>query len=104
MRSSLRKKLLWFAVGLGAIALLVYAFLPAPLEVDVATATRGSLLVTVDEDGKTRLRERYVVAAPLAGQLMRIELRPGDPVRVNQTLLVVSFTSSSFYAAKGCPV
>ncbi len=61
-----------FAIGL--------AFRPRALEVDLATATRGDLVVTVDEMGKTRVRDRYVVSSPIAGNLMRIELRAGDAV------------------------
>jgi HlyD family secretion protein len=60
---------------------------PEPVEVDLATATRGELLVTVDEDGQTRIRERYIVSTPLAGRLVRITLKPGDEVRAGETQL-----------------
>ncbi len=43
--------------------------------------------VTLDEDGETRVRDRYVVSAPLAGRVLRIELEPGDPVVANRTML-----------------
>jgi HlyD family secretion protein len=84
-----RRLLLQMAVGVFAGALLAYSFWPRPVEVDVAQASRGSLRVTVDEDGKTRIKERYVVSAPLAGRLQRIGLRPGAPVLAGQTLLAV---------------
>jgi HlyD family secretion protein len=71
------------AVAVGA----AYALWPRPVEVDVATVTRGPLEVTVDEDGKTRVRERYIVSAPLAGQLARIELQAGDAVEPGKTIL-----------------
>lgn len=77
------------AVGLVIVGLLVYAFLPTPVEVDVAAVGRGPLLVTVDREGKTRVRERYVVSAPLAGRLQRIELHPGDKVREGVSILAV---------------
>jgi HlyD family secretion protein len=48
--------------------------------VEVAVADRGSLRVTVDGTGKTRVRDRFEIAAPAGGQLERITLRPGDPV------------------------
>jgi HlyD family secretion protein len=83
----IRRLLVQMALGLLAGALLAYSFWPRPVEVDVAQASRGSLRVTVDEDGKTRIRERYVVSAPLAGRLLRIGLRAGDPVTAGQTLL-----------------
>jgi HlyD family secretion protein len=77
------------AAGLLVAGLLAYSFWPRPLEVEVGQASRGPLCVTVDEDGKTRIKERYVVSAPLAGRLQRITLRAGDPVTAEQTLLAV---------------
>jgi HlyD family secretion protein len=84
------KRLLLYA-GLTVVvaALLFYAFMPPPLEVDVATVTRGALAVTVNEDGKTRIKERYAVSSPLAGELLRIDLHPGDAVRAGETILAV---------------
>jgi HlyD family secretion protein len=78
-------------VGLAAIvaALLWYAFVPPPAEVDVAMVTRGKLEVTVNEDGKTRIKERYIVSAPLGGELLRVDLHPGDVVRAGETLVAV---------------
>ena len=66
---------------------LGYAFWPEPVEVDLAKVERGSLQVTVDEDGKTRIREKYVVSAPLVGRLLRINMEAGDPVVAGKTLL-----------------
>lgn len=71
---------LLLALGAG---LLGWAFAPRPIEVEVATATKGRFESSIDEDGKTRLRERYVVSAPLAGLLTRISLREGDVVDAN---------------------
>lgn len=81
------RRLFLALLGLGLVALLVYAFLPKPLDVDTAAVTRGLLRVTVDEDGKTRIKERYVVAAPLMGQLARIILKPGDEVETGKTIV-----------------
>ncbi len=76
-----RKTLLWSVAGGAAfIALLAWAFAPRPLVVDVATATLGPFETSIDEDGRTRLLERYVVSAPLAGRLQRVALREGDRV------------------------
>ncbi len=66
---------------------LIWSFWPQPLAVELATVSRGPLRVTVDEDGKTRIRERYVVSTPLAGRLLRIDPEPGDPVLSGTTLL-----------------
>jgi HlyD family secretion protein len=78
--------LLLFAAVVVGVGL---AFVPQPVEVDLATIARGTLRVTVDEDGKTRIREKYVVSAPLAGRLLRINMDPGDEVSAGQTLLTV---------------
>lgn len=68
---------------------LVFAFWPQPVAVETAVARRDTVLVTVDEDGKTRIREKYVVSAPLSGRLVRIDLDPGDPVVADETTLTV---------------
>lgn len=81
------QKMVPIAVGALVLGLLVWAFLPSPIDVDVATVARGPLVVTVDHEGKTRVRERYVVSAPLAGRLARIELHPGDAVGADRTVL-----------------
>lgn len=62
------------------VAAIVWSLLPRPVPVEVMTVRRGRLTVTVDDEGRTRVRDRYVVAAPLAGTLARIELHPGDEV------------------------
>jgi HlyD family secretion protein len=66
--------------------MIVVSFMPKPVVVETATAKRGQLVVTVDEDGKSRVKDRYVVSAPLSGNLARIELRPGDMVKPGQIL------------------
>jgi HlyD family secretion protein len=85
----LRRLLLQFTAVLLVVGLLAYSFWPRPIEVDVAHASRGPLRVTVDEDGKTRIKERYIVSAPLAGRLQRIALRAGDQVIAGKTMLAV---------------
>lgn len=79
----------WILAGAVVVGLLVLAFCPVPVEVDTAAVTRGPLVVTVNAEGRTRIKERYVVSAPLAGQLLRIRHRPGDPVAERETLLAV---------------
>ena len=86
MKRGWTRKAWWAVAGLAAAGLLVWAFLPSPVEVEVAQLTRGSFQRTIDEDGKTRIRERYVVSAPLAGRLLRVELKPGAPVQVGTVL------------------
>jgi HlyD family secretion protein len=66
---------------------LVWSFWPQPVLVELETIAAGPLQVTVDEDGKTRIKERYIVSSPVAGQLSRITLDPGDKVEAGSTLL-----------------
>jgi len=73
-------------LGLGLAAVL-YAFRPAPVPVDLGAVTRGSMRVTVDEEGQTRIRERYIVSAPLAGRLRRISMDAGDIVMAEDTVV-----------------
>ncbi|MGI9427459.1 MAG: efflux RND transporter periplasmic adaptor subunit, partial [Bythopirellula sp.] len=86
MKSVIRKLLLLLLVA-GVIGAVGYGLVPEPVLVDFAELEQGAIRVTVDQDGKTRIRERYVVSAPLAGRLMRIDLDPGDEVKAGETLL-----------------
>lgn len=73
-----------FVVGIAA--LIVVAMLPKPVPVDLARASTGPLVVTVDDDGVARVKDRYVVSAPLSGSMARIELDPGDHVKQGDVL------------------
>ena len=72
------------------VALLVYGLLPSPTKVETALVSRGMLRVTVDEEGEARAHDRFVVAAPIAGRLTRVELHDGDPVSVGQVVAVIN--------------
>ncbi len=74
-------------LALVLLVFLVWAFRPTPVPVDLGTADEGSLVVTVDELGRTRVREIYVISAPVAGRLLRIDSEPGDPVLAQQTIV-----------------
>ena len=78
---------LWIVLLGLAAAGIVYALLPKPVEVDLAAATRGPLQVTVDEDGQTRIKEKYIVSSPVGGQLVRINLKAGDPIEAGKSIL-----------------
>ena len=62
----------------GAIAAV--AMWPESIQVDQVPVGRGPLQVTVDEEGETRVHDRFVVSAPVSGRLQRLELEPGDSV------------------------
>ena len=81
-------KRLFMIVVVAAVALAVVSALrPQPVSVDVATVDRQPLQVTVNEDGVTRIREKYVVSTPLAARMTRITLKVGDPVTASETVL-----------------
>lgn len=82
--------LLILVIG-GAVGL---ALQPKPLPADFSTVTQGSLVVTVDEEGETRVRDRFMVSAPVAGKVLRIEHEPGDPVQGGETVMA-SFQPSA---------
>jgi len=67
----------WILAGAIVAGAVVWAFAPRPVEVETATVTRGPFRKTVDEDGKTRVRDRYVVSAPVPGRLLRVDLKSG---------------------------
>jgi len=72
--------------SLAIIAGVIHAWLPTPVTIDTAVVKRGPLDVEVDEDGQTRVRERFVVLAPITGNLQRIELDPGTPVAAGDVI------------------
>ncbi len=81
-----RRNLLWVMAFL-VLAALALAFRSRPVPVELVEASQGPLRVTLDEEGETRVRDRFVVSAPLAGRVLRIELEPGDAVRAGETVL-----------------
>ncbi|MFZ5610147.1 MAG: efflux RND transporter periplasmic adaptor subunit [Pseudomonadota bacterium] len=81
------RRLLFAAVGLSLALALILALRPSPVAVDSASVTRGALVVTIDEEGKTRVRDVYRVAAPVTGHLLRISWEVGDPVVAGATVL-----------------
>jgi HlyD family secretion protein len=81
---NMTRKIIYGVIALGAIVGIAVLFLPAAVDVDVAPVTVGPMMVTVDEDGETRAHDRFVVSAPVAGRVSRIELHEGDPVQERQ--------------------
>jgi HlyD family secretion protein len=86
---SKKQILIWIAGGAAVIAALAWAFAPQPVMVEVARVASGRFEQTIDEDGKTRVRERYVVSAPLAGRVRRVTLKAGDAVARGDVVAVM---------------
>jgi HlyD family secretion protein len=81
--------------GAVLVALIVVGLWPRAVPVELGSIQRGPLVVTVDEEGMTRVQHRYVVSAPVAGQLRRIDWKAGAPVVAGQTPLAVLETSGA---------
>ena len=84
-----RKHVWWFVTAVVAAGVVWLSLAPKVIEVETATVARGPMKVTVDEEGETRLRHRFVVSAPVPGRVLRIESRPGDIVKAGQTIAVI---------------
>src|SRR6478736_2197705 len=86
---SIRQALLGLLI-LGATVASVLALRPQPVPIDVARALRGPLAVVIEEDGMTRVKDRFVISAPVTGSLFRLALEPGDPVREGDALAEIA--------------
>ncbi|MGD9538686.1 MAG: efflux RND transporter periplasmic adaptor subunit [Alphaproteobacteria bacterium] len=89
MKGQLRRIVLWGLLGLAVAAALAYAFQPRAVPVDLVAARREPLIVTIDGEGETRVREVYTVSAPISGRALRIEAKVGDAVTADETVLAV---------------
>lgn len=89
MNAPTRRRIVVISVGIVVAAAVVYGFLPKPVPVEVAPGARGPLRVTVEEEGRTRVKDRFVVSAPVPGYLRRIALDAGDLVVKGQQLAVL---------------
>ena len=76
----MKKKLTLVLLGLVILALLIWAFIPAPKVVEVGTVSQGRFERAIQEDGKTRVRDRYLITAPITGRMGRSSWNQGDAV------------------------
>ena len=89
MNNLTRRKLLIAGFSLLVILLIVYGFLPKRQDVDLVAAHRGDFQVTIEEEGRTRLKQRFTVSAPTAGYMRRFDFKVGDTVKKGQTVVVL---------------
>jgi HlyD family secretion protein len=87
-RHLVRRLLPWLGLAV-LLALIGWGLWPKPTVVETGMVARMPLTVHVSEEGKTRIRNRYVVAAPVAGHMRRVALKPGDPVEAGKTVITV---------------
>jgi HlyD family secretion protein len=69
------------------VALLIFSFWPSATMVDMGRVTQGPMQLTIDEEGRTRVGDSYMVSAPAAGRLQRVEVEPGDRVIGGRTVV-----------------
>lgn len=89
MNGIVRRKILMVSVVLIVVFLMIYGFLPRTREVDIASVARGPLQVTIEEEGRTRLKERFTLSAPTAGYMRRVHVKVGDSVTKGQVVAVL---------------
>ncbi|MCE2871770.1 MAG: HlyD family efflux transporter periplasmic adaptor subunit [Oxalobacteraceae bacterium] len=85
----MRKKITLIIVILSALFLLIWAFTPTAIQVETVTIERGYFERCVEDDGWTRVRDRYVIYAPVTGHLLRTKLREGDAVKRGNTVATI---------------
>jgi HlyD family secretion protein len=85
----------WIATGAAAVAALAWAFAPRPVDVETATVRQGRFEQAIEEDGRTRLKQRYTISAPVAARLERIALREGDRVAAGDIVALLTPVMSS---------
>ncbi len=88
------RKIFWIVIALVVIAAIVLAFMPKPIPVELGTVSKGLLVVAVEGEGKTRIKDRFVVSAQVSGQMPRLSLHPGDQVKRGAELLFISPTDA----------
>jgi len=89
MNNGLRRKIFIISIILVVAFFLFLGFLPKTQQVDFVKVARGPLQITIEEEGRTRLKERFVVSAPTAGYMRRIDAKVGDPVKRGQVVAVL---------------
>lgn len=87
MNATSKRLLIWIPAGIALAAALAWLFRPQPVAVDLAEVRGGPLVVSVTGEGQTRVRDLYVVSAPVAGRMRRIEVEAGDPVVAGSTVI-----------------
>lgn len=85
----------WGLAGLALAALILWALRDPAVEVEVGTVSSGPLRVTLDQEGRTHVEDRYLVSAPVAGLARRIDLRPGTTLEPGQPIAVLEPLAAS---------
>jgi HlyD family secretion protein len=84
-----------YGAGLALLVALGFGLRPRPATVETARAVTGALRATVSEEGKTRIRQRYVVSSPVTGQLRRVPFKPGAEITPDSVVAVIQPMAAS---------
>lgn len=90
----------WLAAGAVLALLLILAFRPQPVAVDIAEVVQGPMRVTVRDEGRTRVRNEYVVSAPVGGRLLRIDYKPGAMMQAGDVVARIVPGAPAFLDAR----
>ena len=85
----MRRQAFLVLLGLSTVTVVWLLLRPAPTLVEISKVVRGPMRVTVDEDGETRAHDRFVVAAPIPGRMLRVALEEGDVVHENEVVAII---------------
>lgn len=94
------KKIIKIGLSLVAVSLLVFAFIPKPLKVDMADVVEGDIKVIIEAEGKTRIHDIYTVSTPIDGRVTRIESEVGNRVKAGFTILANMYPSNPKFLDK----
>lgn len=89
MNNLMRRKLLIAGFSLIVVLLIIYGFFPKRQEVDLVDVKRSNFQVIIEEEGRTRLKQRFTVSAPTAGYMRRVDFEVGDTIKKGQTLVTL---------------
>ncbi len=84
-----RRAIVAGAAAVAVAGAIAWTFTPQPVAADLVSAARGDMLITVEDEGETRIHDVYVVSAPVAGRVQRITLEVGDPVIAGETVIAL---------------
>ena len=87
MSAKTRRSIFWLIILILISAGLIFSFRPQPIPVDLVKVEQGNMLVTVEEEGETRVKDIYMLSAPVTGHMLRIDAEVGDDVIAAETLV-----------------
>ncbi|MBT8112128.1 MAG: HlyD family efflux transporter periplasmic adaptor subunit [Gammaproteobacteria bacterium] len=87
LNAKIRRSIFWLIILVLIVAGLIFTFRPQPIPVDLIKVTQGPMIVTVEEEGETRVKDVYMLSAPVTGHMLRIDAEVGDDVIAAETLV-----------------